>query len=211
MDFRAPSLFKMFPKVTPRAYLNDLLDGKAEVDEVLVDMSNVVGTEGGLFIVFADPRGSSITAMCERAMNWLWKQRALMRMITARDELVRQGFEYLIIDTAPGYQMYSINAIVVSDTPLLVVRYDQLDLAGTTEMLKTIYEPLQKKPLAVVNKAPAGMEVKELESRMGLTVIATIPCFCDLLQYGSRGVFAKDYPEHAFSQHIGKLCDALEQ
>src|SRR3990170_4896350 len=54
-DLYAPSLTTYFRK-TPITYLNNLLNGEAEISKVLFDVSSELGLKGKLFLGFSSPR-----------------------------------------------------------------------------------------------------------------------------------------------------------
>jgi len=54
-------------------------------------------------------------------------------------------FDYVILDTSPGLQYSSINAIVSADVVLVVTSVDKSDVEGTQRMIHGLYELFEKK------------------------------------------------------------------
>ena len=100
------------------------------------------------------------------------------------------GFGKLIFDTAPGLAYSSINAVVASDVTMLVMRMDALDILGTKEMVKGVYELLEKPTYIVVNMVlPEQVEAQSavLKKTFGEQPMAFLPCLCEIRALLAKG------------------------
>jgi MinD-like ATPase involved in chromosome partitioning or flagellar assembly len=100
------------------------------------------------------------------------------------------GFGKIIFDTAPGLAYSSINAVVGSDVVALVMRMDALDILGTKEMIRGVYELLEKPTFIVVNMVlPEQLEAQGtiLKQTFGNQAAAFLPCLCEV-----RGLLAQN-------------------
>lgn len=221
-DFKAPSLFTVFhPKRDFKYWLNDWYLGGCSISEALVDISDNFNLPGKrLQVGFADPRGESIRRNLQEQLTS--EAQASFYQHVMRDvnsTLLRGEVDCVLLDTSPGFSYSSLAAILSSERLLLVTRTDDLDLNGTAELIKSVYDVvLKKNVLLIVNHAPpqvllsAGEEEKlkeEIAGRLHLKITALIPCYCDLLASRGRGLIVHENPEHGFSKSIGIVADHL--
>ena len=220
-DFRAPSLLTIFQaKKSAKNWLNNYLDGKARLEDVIVDMTEKYETKGELLIGFADQGMEAMSKMARKDRKW--QMQALRRVMAMKEELAdKMGVEIVIADTSPGVQHSSVNAVVSADVAVIVSSLDILDIEGVQRMVQDLYEPFEKEAYVLVNKATPHMFVSE-ESRRSLLkdvgaqfsppLIAIIPCYCDLLLAQRVSLFALDNPEHPFTwalREVAKRLDSL--
>lgn len=180
-DTRAPSLHNLFDIEMPDWWMNDYLNGDCEVDECIVEALP------NLYVGLANPDAEAIREMMGKGRSW--EAKALTRTITLNQALAEMGFGKLIFDTAPGLTYSSINAVVGSDVTALVMRMDVLDILGTKEMVRGVYELLEKPTFVVINMVlPAQIEAHSaiLEKTFGKQTLAFLPCLCEV-----RGLIAK--------------------
>ena len=204
-DLRAPSLHNVFHVPVPDYWLNDFLNGDCEIDECISEVNP------NLYVGLACPDAEAIREMMGKSRSW--ETGALSRTISLNKTLPDMGFEKLIFDTAPGLLYSSINAVVGSDIIALVMRMDALDILGTKEMVKGVYELLEKPTFVVVNMVlPPQQEAFApiLEKTFGEQVLAYIPCLCDV-----RGLIAKGKEilideEIEYAEAVKKLTQDIE-
>jgi len=128
--------------------------------------------------------------------------------------------DHIVLDTSPGLQYSSINAIVSADVVLVVSSLDASDINGTQRMTRELYDLFEKKTGIILNKVPAGIlstpSKKEellgkLRSVHNLPIIEAIPCFCDILEAGGTYVFAEEKPEHPFTKILNQIPTKIEK
>jgi MinD-like ATPase involved in chromosome partitioning or flagellar assembly len=160
LDVYAPSLHSYFDK-NPKRWINDFLNGTAEVADIIVDVTPVIEEmshanaynkgqnekiNGKLWVGFSSPKKEEIY----RLEGGSGKQESskiqlLRRFILLREQLISlHDADYIIIDTSPGIRYWSINALAVADTLFLTLKMGDLDIEGTTKMAEEIYGSFTK-------------------------------------------------------------------
>jgi len=217
LDFRAPSLATILKIEKVEYWLNDYLNGTCEIDKVLVDLQDKVQNNGKLCVGLANPKTEAIRDMT--AKDRKWEMRALGRLLALRNSLLNDGgFDYLILDTSPGLQYSSINAIVSADLVLVATTLDRSDVDGTKRMLRELYDLFEKKTEIVLNKilhdfsSRTGKE--EIQAKIKdvyqVPVIGIMPCFCDILRGEGNIIFAHEKPEHPFTKILSDMASKIE-
>jgi len=219
LDFRAPSLHALFKDQKAEYWLNDYLNGICEIDKVLIDASRDHGNGGKLLVVLANPSTEAIRDMT--AKDRKWEMKALGRLLSLRSSLLNDsGLDYLILDTSPGLQYSSINAIVTADVVLVVTSLDASDINGSQRMTSELYDLFEKKTGILINKVIADyLSSKEeqkkfnkyIKSVYSLPILATIPCFCEVLRAAGEFIFSEEKPDHPFTETLEKLATKLEK
>ncbi|MFX1252482.1 MAG: MinD/ParA family protein [Promethearchaeota archaeon] len=228
-DFRGPNLHTLFG-VEAEVTINDWLYHPNNIEplDILVDFAPQYSIP--LQVAFASTDFRKIGEVIRADKRQ--RQEALKRILQLKDTLAND-FDYLVIDTAPGVQMESIDGLVISDIVCLVLKVDDFDIAGTRSMISQLYALLDSKNYIIVNRVVTTQcrspneenlqietitqVVKEemsdhrekISEEMLLDVIATIPCYCDLARLGSRELFAITRPEHPFTRIIESLAEQL--
>jgi septum site-determining protein MinD len=219
LDFRAPSLHAIFKEQNLDYWLNDYLNGVCEIDKVLVDATNDRGNGGKLMVALANPSTEAIRDMT--AKDRKWEMKALGRLLSLRPTLLNDGdFDYIIFDTSPGLQYSSINAIVTADVVLVVTSLDASDINGSQRMTSELYDLFEKKTGILINKVIADYLSSDKEQKKfdkyvksihKLPVLATIPCFCEVLRAAGDFIFSEEKPDHPFTDTIDKLATKVEK
>jgi septum site-determining protein MinD len=219
LDFRAPSLHAIFKKQNLNYWLNDYLNGVCEINKVLVDVTKDHGNGGKLFVALANPSTEAIRDMT--AKDRKWEMKALGRLLSLRSSLLNEmGLDYIICDTSPGLQYSSINAIVTADVVLVVTSLDASDINGSQRMTSELYDLFEKKTGILVNKVIAEYLSSDKEQKKfnkyiknihTLPVLATIPCFCEVLRAAGDFIFTEERPEHPFTETIEELATKVEK
>ena len=219
LDFRAPSLHVLFKDYKAEYWLNDYLNGVCEIDKVLIDASRDHGNGGKLIVALANPSTEAIRDMT--AKDRKWEMKALGRLLSLRSSILNDGdFDYLLFDTSPGLQYSSINAIVSADVALVVTSLDASDISGSQRMTSELYELFEKKTGILVNKVVADyLSSKEEQKKFNkyiksihtLPILATIPCYCEVLRAAGDSIFSEEKPDHPFTKNIDKLATTVEK
>jgi septum site-determining protein MinD len=70
-DFRAPSLLTIFQaKNTVKNWLNNYLDGKARIEDVMMDLTEKYNTKGKLFLGFSNPDMEAMREIARKDRKW---------------------------------------------------------------------------------------------------------------------------------------------
>jgi len=216
LDFRAPSLFAILKVENSECWLNDYLNGKCGINNVLVDLSTRIQEDGNFFVALANPATEAIRDMS--AKDRKWEMRALGKLLLLRNELLsEQKFDYLVFDTSPGLQYSSINAIVAADFVVVATTSDRSDVNGTTRMLRELYNLFEKKTGIVMNKvldSASKSKNDEMEVRVKnvyqVPMLGIVPCFCEVLRAEGNIIFAQDKPNHPFTKILGEMSKKID-
>ena len=146
------------------------------------------------------------------AEAWKWEMQALVRLLSFRDSLNSLGINTLVIDTSPGIQYSSLNAIVAADIALVVTTLEGSDFEGTKVMLRDLYGSFEKKTAVIVNKVPFDLlQSERLEkvqndlNPLGLVFNEVISCSCDIPLSENPCFFACRNGHHEFSRTLEKI------
>ena len=187
---------------------------------------------GKLWIGFSSIEKQEIFAL-EKADAEI-KREIVRRFIYLRERLISDySADYIIIDTSPGLRFWSINSLAIADILLLTLKMGNLDIQGTRTAVNEIYKSFTKfgskayllynlkAGYCVPSTGAANLNVlkdqpqnevdstEELSSELGVPVITSIPCYCDI-QFSKREYFTVlSYPQHPFTKQIENLVQAL--
>jgi len=213
-DFRAPSLGTTFPEAVPEYTTNDYLDGYCKPEEMLVDISSQYATRGKLLVGLASHSADRIQQFMVRGITWGMK--ALQHLHTLKKALTNHfGIDYVFMDASPGVQYTTVNAIVASDAVLVVATWDESDIEGIKGMIESIYRPLGKKVILLLNKFPTKShsdtkkdeieKICEMSKPLVTPVEGTIPCSCEAIRFRRSPVFIRENPNHPITKAIEEL------
>jgi len=205
-DLRSPALLSYFG-AKPRYYINDYLEERCrDIEDVLV---NIDGFNDNLYLAFASPDMKHIKESMKTDRTKQMK--ILNRILNGRDAL-KDKMDYLLFDTAPGVRYSSTNAIVSSDFVILILTPDRSDIDGTKRMIDEIHEIIEMPRYLVLNKVPKDIEdntIKEVESVLNHSVMATIPCDCEIMKLrGVKTVYSTN-PSHSFLKAVKTVANQL--
>jgi len=222
LDFRAPSLVDVFSKGIKEPvghWLNDFLDGRCKAEQALIDVSEAYGLKGKLLLGLANPAVEAIRSIMEKSKAW--EVTAVKRLFSLQSTLFEDmDIDYCILDTSPGVQYASVNAVVSSDLSVVVATPDSLELKGLENMLAELYDAFSKRTVVLVNKVFPETRVLSSDKQENLIdrmekllkhpIIGIIPCYCDVLQAKRTSLLAVDKPYHPFLRKLEEIAEKLE-
>jgi septum site-determining protein MinD len=222
LDFRAPSLATVFSKGIRhpvRHWLNDFLDCQCTVEQALIDVSEGYNLRGRLLIGLANPAIEAIRNIMEKSRAW--EVTAVKKLFSLRSTLFNDmNIDCCILDTSPGVQYSSINAVISSDISVIVTTLDSIDLKGVENMLVELYDTFAKRTVVLINKVfPetrfwSSERQKDLISQMKKVlkhpIIGVIPCYCDVLEAKRTSLLAVEKPSHPFLRNLEEVAEKLE-
>ncbi|MCL2641931.1 MAG: ParA family protein [Candidatus Bathyarchaeota archaeon] len=220
LDFRAPSLFAILNHDCKKVetWLNDYLNGKCEIGQVLIDLSERIPNAGKFYAGLANPSTQAMQDMTTKDRKW--EMRALGRILDLRKLLiVEQKFDYIFFDTSPGLQYSSLNAIVTADFVVVTTTGDCSDVNGTKRMLADFYSMFEKKTGLVLNKVTCSSNKNDDDAELAKVVkedykvplLGVLPCFCDVKEAEGRFLFPQDKPDHLFTKIIAEMASKIEK
>jgi MinD-like ATPase involved in chromosome partitioning or flagellar assembly len=216
LDFRAPSLFAILKVENAECWLNDYLNGICDINKVLVDLSSRIQGNGKFVVGLANPATEAIRDIS--AKDRKWEMHALGRLLSLRNTLLSdQEFDYLILDTSPGLQYSSINAIVAADFVIVATTGDRSDVNGTRRMLQELYNLFEKKTGLVLNKvldSTSKSKKDEMHDKVKtvyqVPLIGVVPCFCEILRAEGNFIFVQDKPDHPFTKILDEMAKKID-
>jgi MinD-like ATPase involved in chromosome partitioning or flagellar assembly len=204
-DFSAPGLYGMF-NVTPDFWVNDYLNGDCETKEIITE------AYPNLYVGLASPDAEAIRDIVGKSRSW--ETEALNKTVTLRAALTEMGFEKIIFDTPPGLAYSAINAVIASDLVVLVMRMESMDILGTKEMMKGVYELLEKPSVVAVNMVtPTQQKVltPTLEKIFGEQILGYVPCLCEVKSFIAEGKKILIDENLGYSDAVLKLAGYIER
>lgn len=182
-------------------------------------MSGKYNLKGKLLIGLANPSIEAIRGMAEKSSSW--EVTAVKRIFSLLSSLHEEmGIDRCIIDTSPGVQYSSINAVVSSNISVVITTLDSLDLKGTKNMLLDLYDALDRKTVVLINKySPESRDIGSVRDEavtsnvaeiLNHPVIGMIPCFCDVLEQDRAAIMAVEKPDHQFVKRLEGIAEKLE-
>jgi MinD-like ATPase involved in chromosome partitioning or flagellar assembly len=167
LDIYAPSFQIYFQREPPKG-INDFLDSNANVEDVMVDATDIVNKiktldtdnknkyqssssqepeqtkkTGKLWIGFSSPLKKDIFKL--EMADKDTKKEVIRRFINLRERLVSEyDADYIILDTSPGMRFWSINTLAIADILLLTLKSGEFDVEGTRKVVDEIYTNFTK-------------------------------------------------------------------
>lgn len=222
-DLYAPSLTSYFHK-NPSAFLNDVLSGRSQINDVVVDIASELQLKGSFVVGFSSPRKEDVYDI-EVKHDIKWQLQAVRRFLKAKQELFEKyHLDYLFLDTSPGIRYWSINTLATADFLFLLMKDSDMDIDGTRKMINDIYDSLSRfgsKYYLILNKVPGANPdsnfhvneknwISELERVVGAEVVGSIPCFCDIQFNRHEFLFSIKQPNHPFSAKTNILAENIK-
>ena len=221
-DLYAPSLGAYFRK-KPNVFMNDLLNGSAEISDVLFDLTEELEVKGKFYVGFSSSRKEDVNEI-ECKHDSKWQLQALRRFLLAKQVLFEKyKLDYLFLDTSPGMRYWSINTLASADFIFLLMKDSDMDIEGTRKMVNDIYDSLSRlgsKYYVILNKVSPGSltsqppeekaRIAQLEQIVDAQVIGSIPCYCDIQFNRHEFLFSIKQPEHPFSKRIATISEEIK-
>ena len=97
---------------------------------------------------------------------------------------------------------------------------DASDIKGSQRMTRELYDLFEKKTGILVNKVIAEYlsspeEAKKFNKHMksvhSLPILATIPCYCEVLRAAGDFIFSEEKPDHPFTENLDALATKVEK
>jgi MinD-like ATPase involved in chromosome partitioning or flagellar assembly len=216
LDFNAPTISLVYNLQGAPYFTNDYLNAASEVEQSIFKVETLLKKGDNLFVGPANMSTEAIRDISSKDRKW--HMRALGRLLSTRETLLRnKKFDYIILDIGHGLSYPSINAIVCSNTVVLVNTPDQTQNVGTMKMLTELYNLFDKKTAMVINKSgrpernlanEEASKIVEFENRFKVPVLGIIPCFCDVNKTGLAQSLSK--PNHLFLKIITEIAFRYE-
>lgn len=204
------TLFSLEQRAIQR-FLNNYLWMNCSIKDVVYDVTAILQEQGHdrskLYLVPASAQLSDQARILREGYDIDLLHAGLHQLVTALQ------LDYLFIDTHPGLNEETLVAIDESDIALLILCPDQQDFQGIEAAVTIARSSTVPQLLAIVNKAPAWLDVDQLTLHLkavyGLTVTEVLPYSDDLSRLASRGIFALNEPMQRFNCHIETIAQQI--
>ncbi|MCK5660714.1 MAG: AAA family ATPase [Methanosarcinales archaeon] len=208
LDFKAPSLHTIFQIPVNKKdtkCINDVLNKDCEIENVIKDISHQFNTEGKLYVGLSNPQSNALVHMSAKGKKW--QASALKQLIDCKKHLYEIGIDIIILDTTPGVEYSSINAIATADYTMIVLKPDRTGVEGSTELIRNIYEELKMDGGLIINQCVDDDDDEVDFSEIGLPVLEHIKCNCDISCKNELASYTK--PDHDFSTAIERIATMI--
>ena len=211
-DLNAPTFDSIYPKIKPEYQFNDLFEMKTP--PALKELIVPSGDENNLDLIFANPKPKFGKGLLSMDKNF--HAQALKKLVDAKRELAELGYEYAIFDTSPSLNLASINALIIADASMIILRPNEYGISGTIFLIKELYSMLgtvSRKDFLVFNQVVPGTPKKfitDWEKRfkkdLDIKTIGVILCNCGIALNLLHGNIIADSPEN---QHFIKTMNII--
>ncbi|UJG41735.1 MAG: ParA family protein [Candidatus Heimdallarchaeum aukensis] len=213
-DLRAPA-FQSYFKIDKLNYLSDYLLNKKHLEEVIVQ---------------AEERGNGRIDLIFSSMEFL-KQHSKQRDKLVRDDTVylsklyqlqkevEENYDYLLIDTTPGFFYRSIDAMMISDILLIVSTPTISNVQGLEELWRNVYSMLKEdvnmyllinmieKEGEKVDKELVEKSIEELK-KMGKKYFANK--LIEIPDYGAMGERIHSFEQEPNKEFLNKISELID-
>ncbi len=209
MDYAAPGLHVIFDlsKEELKHTLDDVVEGRCSPHKAVINLTKKFKVKKGrLYFVPASNEARSIVSIVRKSLE-LSTIESVINGIASDYSL-----DYVLIDSRPGINQFSLLALGISDLVLLVARLDRQDISGSEAILQ-VTKALSKRVQLVASMVPTEQANKQTERKLAelfnLPVLAIIPYEPDVQMNWSSGVFMLKQPNHNFSVLIRELASRI--
>jgi cellulose biosynthesis protein BcsQ len=230
--------FEMKPKWWLNDYLNNevevndiLNDLTGHITSPMSESASPAEKSGRLWVAFSNPKKEEIYKL-EGGKQDSTRVQLLRRFVQLREKLISDyDANYIIIDTSPGVRYWSINSLAIADTYILALKMGDLDIDGTKKMADDIYSSLTRhgaKSYLLLNRIagycvphanmgdglhalPEATDIATTLSKdVGMEVISSVPCYCDIQFSRKEFLTALKYPDHPFAKQMEALAESSQ-
>jgi septum site-determining protein MinD len=219
LDLRAPSLQDVFKLKETKFWINDYLNGKCSLENVVLRLDQKYKTKGRFYVGLADSSIKAIQEMTKKDKEW--EMRSLRRLLGLKDlTFNNEKIDLILIDTSPGVQYSSVNTIAACDTGVVLVTIDESDMDGAKRMVRGLYNLFEKKTGILLNKVPISLLssedkkeqlIKRISLKFNLPVLGALACYCEIVEADRSSIFVLEEPKHPFTRNLSNVAERIRQ
>ncbi|MHA1126047.1 MAG: ParA family protein [Candidatus Heimdallarchaeota archaeon] len=183
-DLNAPTFDSIFIGIKPKHRFNDLFKGDKPLNASDLICNSRINEN--LDLIFADSKPKFGQGLL--SMDKDFHRLALKKLIDLKKEYDKMGYDYLIMDLSPSLNLSSVNAILIADASVIVLRPNRYGIHGTTFLLTELYTMLgavNRKDFLIFNQVVRGTPEKmvkqwqrHFKKRLDIETIGVIHCDC---------------------------------
>ena len=168
LDYGAPSLYSFFNINFNEPTLNDVLIKNIPLENVLINAKEDLNLElsGNLWVGLSSPKNENTRIMIRRNQHEAREDAARLFQWIERIKNPPYNIDVIILDTAPGMNFLSVNAISAADISIVLLRLVNADLLSTREMIAGQHAKLTDKIILMVNQLPEDYANVEYASKI---------------------------------------------
>ncbi|HEY9663815.1 MAG TPA: MinD/ParA family protein, partial [Allocoleopsis sp.] len=190
--------------------LNDYLWGHCALYEAAYDLSHVLPPQsptGSIYLIPASVKASHITRILREGFD----QEVL---VNGFSEVIRDlQLDVLLIDTHPGINEETLQAIAVCSLLVLVLRPDYQDYQGSAVIVELARMLSVSELLLVVNKAFPSFDIdsyrQQLEAAYEVSVAEILPFSEEIIHLASSEIFSVRYPDHPLAKAVEAIGNQI--
>lgn len=210
-DLQSPgihTLFRLDDEI--ERTLNDYLYGRCALYEAAYDLSHLVQDttkQGAIYLVPASVKANEITRILQEGYH----QKLLL---DGFNQLIQDlQLDFLLIDTHPGVNEETLQAIAASHTLVMVLRPDYQDYQGTAVLVELARLLSVSEMLLVVNKALPMFDAEtyrqQLEAAYEVPVAEILPFSEEMMHLASSEIFSIRYPNHPLATAVDSIAQHI--
>ena len=209
-DLQSPGIHVLFgldDEIIDRT-LNDYLWGRCALSEAAYNLSHLLpqqspGDTGSIHLIPASVKANDITRILREGFH----QEMLLNGFS---EVIRDlQLDFLFIDTHPGINEETLQAIAVCSLLVVVLRPDYQDYQGTSVIVELARMLSVSEMLLVVNKALPTFDVatyrQQLETAYEVSVAEVLPFSEEMMYLASSEIFSVRHPDHPLTKAVDAI------
>jgi MinD-like ATPase involved in chromosome partitioning or flagellar assembly/DNA-binding response OmpR family regulator len=213
-DLQSPGIHVLFglEDETIDRTLNDYLWGRCALYEAVYDLSHVLPQQlsshsGSIYLIPASVKANDITRISREGFH----QEMLLEGFS---EVIRDlQLDVLFIDTHPGINEETLQAIAVCSLLIVVLRPDYQDYQGTSVIVELARMLSVSEMLLVINKALPVFDIEtyrqQLEAAYEVPVAEILPFSEEIMHLASSEIFSMRYPDHPLSKAVNAISQHI--
>jgi len=213
-DIQSPGIHVLFglDESNTGKTLNDFLHGKSTIREVAFSIGKNTGQRAQLagkhlWLFPSSIRGREISQILREGFDINLLNQGLQTLLSEFD------LDYLFIDTHPGLNEETLLSIAISDLLIVILRPDNQDFQGTAVTVDIARSLDIPNLMLMVNKAVPGYDYDDLKEQIEgayqAPLVGILPLNFELAANASRDLFSLSDPDHAWSQELQQVTEAI--
>ncbi|MBD3193011.1 MAG: AAA family ATPase [Candidatus Heimdallarchaeota archaeon] len=218
-DIKAPTFESIFKDIKPQHRFNDYFETEKLKENVQIkDLPVASKIDDNLDLIFADPEpvfGEGLLSMDKS-----FHAKVLKKLVEIKNDFEKMGYEYIIMDTSPSLNLASINALIIANAAILVLRPNSYGIKGTSFLLENIYSmlgTLDRKDFLLFNQVVPNTEkkimdkwIKQFVKKFKVETIGMIPCNCQIALKMLHGeIIVQKEDDESFVNILDKIINNL--